>query len=508
VADPLTTRVFPIALVLLCCVPRFAAADEAYAPTNLTAADILQKAKAARGTLAPGNYKYVEVSQGGGLDQTTTVYIGGNDWIAHAEAGPFTTASGSFQKQSWRQNENGIVTRDTAADSSTDPDAAALLQPDAEHSVVALGITDDTPPLYAIDVDPPGGEHQIRYYDAQTFLLAKVVTWGKDRLQHVEIYGDYRRVFGAVRAFRTTYSDGRTDNDTTTTITSYETAKDVPSFQIPATKSVVTFPSVAPVVLPARFIHGAIVVRTTIGGRGLDFLLDTGDAAGITIDPGVAHQLGLITYDRRSATVGGSYDVARTIVPEMTIGNLHLHDAVFTEAPLPSAATGYVSVVGALCFDFIDSAVVAIDFKNETVTLYPPGCAIPNAAALVALPIGLRNGAPRVAASFADIPGNFLIDTGAPQILLFKSYLDRLPKMAPAPGQIQMNFVGGGVTGKMFYVDDLHFGSTHFERVNAFVPESSTVDLHGYDGIIGRSVLKFYTVYFDYANQQIYLLRN
>jgi predicted aspartyl protease len=502
-------RLYAAALAMLFFAPLAGRADEVYAPTTLTAVDVLQKAESARGRLASGSYKIVTTSHGSGLDRTAATYIDGDDSIANVVAGPFATAYGTYDKRDWDRDENGIVTVETGFHDRENPNARALDHPeDPANRVTMLGVTGASPSFYAIDVNPPDGEHQTLYYATDTFLLARSVMWATDRLKHVTTYDDYRRVFGSTHAFHSSYSDGRADNDTDTTTLSIAPTKDAVDFAIPASSSILAFSSAKPLTLPARFIDGTIIVRANVGGRGLDFELDTGSSS-MTINPDVAHDLGLAAYDRRSGTIGGNFDESRTIVSDIAIGDLHVHNAVFSEVPVANQLPD-VKVVGLLGFDFISNALLAIDFKKQTLTFYPPGAALPSNGVVTSVPIELDDRVPRASASVNGIKGKFLIDTGSEATVLFHRFAQTVPgRTVLADGeQYSLSFIGGDVSAQAFSIDNLLFGPLEFAHADVLVPASSTGEITDYDGIIGQTVLNFYVLYLDYAHHQLYLQPN
>ncbi|HEY5257927.1 MAG TPA: aspartyl protease family protein [Candidatus Baltobacteraceae bacterium] len=500
-------RFYAAVMAVLLLAPLPARADDQYGPTPLTAVQVLLKAKAARGGLASGTYEIVETSHGGGMDETDTTDIGPDGSVTHTVTGPFQSASGDFRGQGWEQDENGIVTMDSNFHATEDPNERALAHPeDPANRVTILGITQTSSREYAVDVNPPDGQHEIRYYAADTFLLDRTVVYGSDRLRHVTTYDDYRPVFGAVRAFHTTYSDGRSDNDTDIKIASYQRVKGTVDLSIPPRHSIFQFTSLKPVQLPARFVDGRIILRANVGSRGLDFLLDTG-ASGMTINPDVAKQLGLTAYGQRSGTIGGSYNESQTVVPDMTIGDLHVKNAVFSEVPVEDQARG-LEVVGLLGFDFVGSSIVAIDFKKETVTLYPPGAPLTVQGTLMPVALQLDDDVPRVTASFNGVTGKFLLDTGAQATLVFKHFLNTIPGIDSEEGEVGLDYVGGAINARAFLVDKVLFGPVMFQKVSVLVPQSSTGEITDYDGMLGRDVLSYYVMFIDYANRQIYLQPN
>lgn len=489
--------------------PAFAPAatpdDQTYAPTTLTAAQVLQRARAARGKLDPGAYEIVSKRHGGGMDSVVTTYIDGNDSLSTETSGPFATSWGVYDGQSWTSDENGVVTLNSNFSAHDDPDRLALANVAEDSSVTILGETTGAQPAYAIDVHPKNGAHQIRYYDATSFLPTRVVSWGVDRMKHVVTYESYATAFGQTTPRRSHYSDGVPDDDFDSTVVSLRRATNVPPLAIPPSASLFSFPSDKPVALPAVFNRGSIIVRLTINGRGLDFLFDSG-SSGIFIDPGVAHELGLKTYGRVTGTIGGNFDESRTIVPDVSVGDLHMKNVEFGVAPI-SDNYPLVKVVGLLGYDFIASAIIGADYGASTLTAYPHGSS-PTQEVVSKVPVDLDDGVPRAAASFEGVPGNFLVDTGAFATMIYPRYFDRLPNRSNLKGTEGVAFVGGTVRAAQYRIYDLDFGGVLFRNADVIVPQSSLADgddYDDYDGIIGRDVLIGYTIYFDYAGQALYV---
>jgi len=436
------------------------------------------------------------------MDRTRTTRIDGANSIAIVQNGQYVTASGVYNGQGWNQDENGLVLIRSDFRRFVDPNNVALLHPeDPANQVRVLGLTQSQPQEYVIEANPPGGSDQYRYYDAKTFLLDRFVTLDADMHQHVTEFSDYRPVFGTMRPFHIHSYDGRPQNDTVTDTVSVEKAPaGSPPVTMPVSRRL--FDLDKPMVVPATFGRSGIIVRVTINGRGLDFLLDSG-AAGLAIDPGVAHQLGLRTYGVSNQTIGGDVDISRTRVPELQVGPLQLKDVTFSVVPL-SRSDGNSRIVGILGCDFIASAVLGIDFQKSTVTMYPPPFDS-HAIGAFALPLQLDDGIPRVEASFEGVPGFFLVDTGAMGTVAYQTYVEKLKSSAPLEEGLNLSAVGGVIPAQLKRLTDLEFGGIHFGDAAVFVPSSSTFNLSDYDGILGRDVLSQYQLYFDYAKRQLYI---
>jgi hypothetical protein len=501
------TRV-PTFVALCCaivlCTYSASVADD-YTPSDLSAAQVLAKARAAYGTLVPGSYLVITQSHGGGIDDTYTEHIDGKDYLTLETSGAFVDSYGRFQGQSWSQDENGTVLLRSDFAAKTDPNTLALEHPDdPAYRVTVLGITTTDPRQYVIESNPPGGSDQYRYYDAKTMLLARVVTFAKDRHKHTTDYDDYRTAFGETLAYHTHFSDGRPDNDTDNHLDTFERDPMTNALPIPASRPLYTVPAGSPVTLPARFTRGGIVVRATINGRGLDFVLDSGSSS-ITLDPGVAHDLGLTPYGKRTQTVGGEVDVSRALVPQMQIGSLTLNNVTLKEIPL-SYNDGDARVVGLLGCDFIAGAVIGIDFGKSTITVYPRDGFNPLAVGAVSSrPIQVDDCIPRIATTVESIPGWFLLDTGSFATVIYQNYLDKLPHVRQSDGQISsVQTVGGAISTRYENVSDLTFGPVAFKSASVVVPNVSIWDIRNYDGIFGRNAMQPFAIYLDYAGRVVY----
>ncbi len=504
-------RVFAIAALaaLLYAAAPFACLADTYDPTSLTAAQIFNKCAAAFGTRQPGNYQKVEQTHTGGVDWTSTTLTDGENYVTRVDGGGFTTAEGIYQKQSWTQDENGIVLLRNDFHDKEDPNELAFEHPDdPKYNVHVLGITQDAPRQYVVELNPPGGYDEYLYYDATSFLLVRDVSFTRDRYRHVTDYSDYRKVYGETMAFRTHSYDGRPENDTVTTINSYQKFDTPLDLAIPSSKPIVSYAGSTPVDLPVRFTQeNGIVIRAVIDGKGFDFVLDSG-ASGLMIDPSVARELGLTPFGKSSETVGGGdIDMGKVRIPHMSIGPLSLDNVVFTTGPMDSRAEG-ARVVGLMGFDLLASGVFGIDFKTQKVTYYPPGSFDPKMQGLIPLALDLDDSVPRTAVVVEGVLGHFLVDTGSFQLLVYKDFSKRLPSVTTLADGADITTVGGTMPTSIVGLNDLIFGRVRYRTVQAILPSISTFDQQSYDGIIGRDVLAGYQSFFDYADGTLFVKPN
>jgi predicted aspartyl protease len=189
----------------------------------------------------------------------------------------------------------------------------------------------------------------------------------------VTLYDDFRTVAGYTSAWHWTERDGHPENDADYQVEALQ-ARPVTTAEIEIPKprrALVEFPAGKTIVdLPAKVINNEFIVRVTIAGRGLDFILDSG-AAGITLETDVAKELGLTAVARASNAVNaGRYTQTEVVVPEMRVGELLMHDVAVATLPRLAAEDTHMRVVGLLGFDFIAELGLKLDYEQGRVTAY------------------------------------------------------------------------------------------------------------------------------------------
>lgn len=493
-------RFYAVCVAALLFFPSGAGAQATYTPSPLNATQLFRHTVAARGRLIPGSYTEVLDIKRGAETSVRTIVYNGDDYRATSVTGPFTTADGTYKGTKWNQDASGVVTTPSGFHFAEDPNVRALNNPDG-GDVSVVGITVSEPHRYVVDVHPADGNHEVRYYDTGTYYLVRDEIDEKDQRKHVETYDDFRTVFGSTRAYHATISDGRPENDYDRTTTSFEHTP-AADLTVPASRSLFSFANGTPVVVPMVSTEHGIVIAASIGGRTFNFALDSG-AGTSSLDPAVATSLGLKQYAKHSATVGGSYMYSQAMIPAMSLGGVPLTKVGVATIALPKllASNG---VVGLLGHDVLASAVTRVDFANRTVTFYPRDTA-PAFAAADAVPIELDDYVPRVVGNLGGVRGHFMIDTGAGMTLFFNSFAKRDASIVYGKRDSDLIFVGGRVAAKVAFAEGFSIGKTTFPPIRALVPESTLAERDQYDGIIGRDVLRDYVLYFDYANQRMFI---
>jgi hypothetical protein len=461
-----------------------------------------------------------------GLTGTYVQKISGDEYVATLSLGPFVTMEGRSAGQSWRQDENGLtvlrqdIHKKTAiSEKSIDQ---AFETPDSPGpGIELLGQTSGDAPAYVVQVHPAGGRLVWLFFDATTGLIAREESVVAER-RVVTTYDDFRRTAGITEAWHHHTSDGRPNNEEDWTMVSLQMEMPIAAadFGIPDDRrALIEFPSgVSEVRLPARILAGKVIVRLTVAGRGLDFLLDSG-AGDIAFDADVAGSLGLTSVGKQTQEVAGRFDRSRAIVPEIRVGDLRMHDVVVSILPFQSSPDAGTRVVGLLGFDFFKNAVVRIDYEHGTVDAIEPSRFVPPSQA-VALPVALDDGVPLVPATVGEDRGNhFILDTGSAFTIIFSGFAADHP-LAVADqgggaleqrthGVVTARGIGGEVRLFPTELRLFRFGGSDFADYTAYVTHAArALEREDEDGLIGAPTLSRFIVYLDYPRRQVELVRN
>lgn len=495
-------------------------------PTSASLNDVLALNKQSGGTpLSIAATRVVEWSyRVAGFDGTQRQVAAGNDYLVTSAHGPFVSSWGRRNRQSWRQDENGLTLLMSGLRRPGDLDRQAYssaLRGISQAGVTLAGESVLPVPSYVIELNPPGGHAEWLYLEKKRGLLVRKVEQAPDR-RVVTTWDDFRSVNGAIVPFHYIVRDGDVANDQDWTCTSARVNVlvnlndlDIP----PDRRQLVTFPrGTTTVDLPASLIDGHIVIHAMINGRGVDLLLDSG-ASGIVIDKSLADSLGIKRYGKADTMIGGTVEFSSAIVPEIRVGELTMKDVVVDTIPWSDRPNPGMKIIGLMGFDFLASVGLRIDYETGTVDAIAPGAMVfPKDA--FQLPIKLDDGAPMVSARINNAQGSqFIIDTGASVMVVFsrfaRAHADDVTDMGLGREMIQTNtapefsVVGGSVNAVPTQVRAFRLGEVLFQDMVVYVaiPESH-FDFEDADGLIGYQFLHYFTVYFDYAGGRLGLAPN
>lgn len=454
----------------------------------------------------------VETYERHGSHGRRTSFRSGDDKRTVVEEAPFTYATGEFGKQVWHQNVNGQTVLD---------------QPEAGRATTDK-ITTTVAPIvdpvfgYVISSLNRAGYGSREYVEAATSRVVRV-----DDIEAAQTttraFDDFRTVGGETRSWHWTVRDGHVENDAEYRVVSIVPDARPSDVEIaPPRRELVKFPpGVSEVALPVQLRGGNFSVRLTVAGRGLDFILDTG-ASGITIDDGVARQLGLPVYSRYSnGANAGRYLGGSTIVPSVLVGDLAMKDVVMSLTPnllanYDEVASG-VKPVGLLGFDFIAALALKLDYEHGAITASDSNRFVPPTTPhTIALDVRLGSQQPLVDVAIDGALGErFVVDTGSPApVMLFDYFQRRHPEALVDRGGggdargLRFSGVGGRFETKPYQLDSMRLGSAVFKQFLAYAVRSRAAYGGDEDGLIGTTFLQLFNVYLDYGDSRIYLEPN
>lgn len=467
------------------------------------AATLRAQVDAAKGA-EPANYRDTIVETGSYTGRTIHYQIG-KDYRETDDEGPVHTEEGTFQGESWHLSANGLV---------------VVEQPDPVNETVASGgdravatVTRVTTPVdgYLIAELNRSGHGTRTYVDPVSHqpLREEIIS---ARGTRTYVYSGYRTFGTYTVPTQWTYENTATGTKVAFTRELAIGAATPADIAEPDTsRSIVAFPAgVRRVDLPVRFENDRMYVRVMIGGRGYDFVLDTGSGS-ITLNADVAKQLGLTMTNEITAIQAGKVREANTIVPLMTVGPLTMHDVAVVVVPVEEQ-TDDTKIVGLLGFDFLATLGVHIDYVHKTVWV-EPGQTFTAPAGPGAYRLDVRLGTQQpVTTVVLDgvVAPRFALDTGADgTMMIFDGFASRHPD-AFRVGVSSQSFIGVGGT---FTSHGYNFGSVRLGSIaftNFIGYRISTPDIYDdeWDGLLGTQLLHFFNLDLDFLHGQIFLTVN
>jgi len=491
--------VFPLVLALTA--PAVPAADGVP-----DAATIREKMLAATGPAPPVYRETDETVVSNGSTTIERDYVTATGRRYTFDTGRFHTERGANGTDAWHMNDNGQVILDQ-------PDPGLATREQITTTVEAIHAPVEGYLVASLNVQKYGTKD---YVDG--------AAWRDVRREEISANGTTVTTYDDVRLDhgRTFAHHLHVDNGYTHTISDIRITEYVPGDVTPGDvaipnprRALVEFPAgVSSVEVPAKFGAQHVVVRVMIGDRGLDFVLDSG-ASGITIDSSVARELGLPEFNKRSQVTAGRYTTARTIVPEMRIGPLTMHDVAVQEVPQGWNAGGDVKEVGLLGFDFLAELGVTIDYEHRRVTVVPEAAyAPPTDPHTIPLDVRVGTGQPRATVVVNGAIGErFIVDTGgAGTFMIFDYFARRHPEALRDQGGgdrgMRLYGIGGAIDTQAYQIGSLKLANVNFRNFVGYrVVGRGSYD-GAADGIIGTEFLHLFTLGFDYGNSRIYLVPN
>ena len=492
-------------------------------PASMSLSALLKLHAAAVGKLKPGTAKtraetwtYKE----GDLTGTRSSLASGDDYREDVVLGPFHTAEGQVRGQEWEQNANGQTHLVSGVHQRDESNRRALAHALQKESGVQLLGTVSNPAAYVVKVSPPGGRVEYVFYDKSSYLITRVER-AVEQVREIETYDDFRATDGITEAWHVHTSDGRPGNDTDAQMQTLQHGVPVDAAKLavpPDARNPVTL-GAARAALPVAVLSDRIILKTEIGGRKVDFQLDSG-ASGILLDRSVAEAVKIPLYGKLTEVTAGTYSASRALVPEIKIGGVSMQNVAIEAAPFHWYDSNGTPIAGLMGYDFIDCCVLHVDYLNGTAEVIDPA-AFTAPAGAIALPIRLDDQVPVVTAKIGGaLAQKFVLDTGADRSLLFQEFVTAHPRetvdqglgeamMESFPFVLESGGVGGEIPIAPVEVNGLGLASLSFPRWLFYVTQKAQAfNQEDYDGLIGQDVLRNFDLYLDYHHARIYLVPN
>ncbi|MGD0472303.1 MAG: aspartyl protease family protein [Candidatus Velthaea sp.] len=427
----------------------------------------------------------------------------GRDYRETTTLGPLVYENGMHDGVRWQQNRNGIT---FAYSGFHERDEISQKVWDSNNERDARLIGESVPlNAFVVELDPPNGRHQWLFIDKQSGQIVRSDKLERNR-RFITTYDDFKPFDGELlpNHIRTVDSLGN-EREQTLVSRSLDTTPDPGDVAIvPTRRSLVEFPpGFSSVRLPVRMVNGLLVVRVTLNGRPLDFLLDSG-AAGIVIDPIVAESLGLERYGERIGATIGPFPETTAIVSSMSVGLLRMRNVVARVVSIPFRADDRTRITGLLGFDFFAEIVVHIDAERGVFEALHPTAFRPPAD-LTAIPLGLDDKQPAVRIKIGPVAARVVLDTGANRTVLESAFAERLDPAdaAGALGPARFRGVGGIGSAETSHVKDLEFAGVSFPET---LVDISAADLgfEDVDGLLGTDLMRDFDLFFDYRTATVY----
>ncbi|MGA8535145.1 MAG: aspartyl protease family protein [Candidatus Tumulicola sp.] len=498
-------------LVLVFATALVAKADEALTPSTISIAELLSRVRKADGVPSRGAYHIVLRGVADGETSLEETFSNSQGYRTVETTAGVASSWGEFQGRQWYQNPNGFVQHVSGAFAQNDPIENAVRNIGAPGGdATLLGVSAASPAAYVVQLAPQEGLSETRYYDAETYLLQRVDVKDYDGRTRIAEYGDYRRISGRMVPFIRTYRSDFNKGSRRYDVATYEAVRpESVNLTIPQSRTLFTLQGRDSVTIPAEFTDDGIIVRMDVGQRGLDLLLDSGSSS-IVINASVASDLGLALHDKRVESFGGLYSLADASIGDVSIGPLHAATASINVAPVDEDVAATKRVVGLLGCDFIASGALEVDFARKSLTLFakPPADLVANGWTQV--PISLDDCVPLVKATFSGAAGEFILDLGAYDTVLYDHYFAQFKaNAAPAHGDPWIgvgSFIGGDEWKFQSYsMQTFGIGNLLFADAIVAVPMTKKAQERSYDGLLGRTTMSYFAILFDYADGFVYL---
>ncbi len=396
---------------------------------------------------------------------------------------------------------------------------------DPKYDLSLAGETTGLSPAYVIQVKRPLYKHpEWIFVDKSSYQITRI-EWISGKRRVVNAYDDYRTTQGLSEPWHIHDSDGRAqlDYDWHRTALTHPASIDPAGFVPPPSKPGITLGFADATALPATMSHyGQFIVRVSVAGRGLDFMIDSASPVSI-IDREVARELNLPAFGANTQLDDGTKLVYATRIDDATVGPLRFQNFVVESEPYNYRMSDSTKVVGILGYDFLAGVVLHVNYKDGTLELIPRNrftAANPVDGEAYQIPLTMDDGKPMVSMTIGEgIAPHVVVDMASAFSFVSGSYIDaHKSDFIDLPHQEHRETVvpfadenSYGTTAAFWFTTASHlrFGPSDYQNrtvvATNFALFGSNDDA---DAILGNDYLGFFDLYFDYSGKRLIIKPN
>lgn len=418
----------------------------------------------------------------------------------------------------WKQDNHGKVTNITTDELLSEYRIKGLMEkyefvnPESEYFKVSFQNENEH---YLLTIQNSLNEDVIKYYiNRSTLLLDKKIDIKMDET-NINIYNDYRLVNNIMVPFKLRIESPESDQKQNISILNYDFGHLSESvFDIPVEDSIdfEFLKGSEAENISFEFLGGHIYLNASVNGKKGKFVLDSGAEKSL-LDDQFCKILGLEQKGIIKGHGGGadSVDLSFAVCKNISVDGITLHNQTLLTWDLSKifkASTG-IEVAGLFGFDLMSRFITKIDFAGQLISFYDPkdfkyagnGTIIKFELSgnLVRIPLTIDN----------KHTGFFRVDTGAGGISF------HYPFAKDNDFDKKQGFIGiargiGGLTKfKIARFNEIGIGGFTIDNsLISFPIESQTKSAFSVKSIIGNlgtDIMRHFTVFFDYKNNQLIL---
>lgn len=357
-------------------------------------------------------------------------------------------------------------------------------------------------------------DSSLTFFNIADFTMEKTISFTPDSESHT-LYSDYREVNGVLRSFHQEITTLPIEQKVTVQITTYESNIDIdPALFEPPEEKAHDFRFIEGdrvEDIPFEYIYGHIFVNVIVNCRERLWILDSG--AGISlIDSAFAVELGLETEGEiRGKGIGGSVNIAFAKLPQVSLRGVEFEEQTVGVMDVNSVLhRGGMEAAGILGYDFISRFVIKIDYANKTLSLYDPDTfAYEGDGKFIESP--LKNNILSVPVTVdGRYTGQWRVDLGAGGSSMHHPFAKKHGLLERSGIESVSYGAGGEVRSLEVRFDSLELAGFTVPTPRIDMPLDDPVGGFGEvetDGNLGNSILRRFTLYLDYSQQQLIVER-